>query len=182
MLTVENSRSYGFWRVASVVSLVLVACCGALLLHYWHMYSVILDLRARGCFIVGEMQAVELSPNFTRSEVVRALRSVRSLGSPHRLVLDGTDIDAGIADEIAQFNSPRWLSVSDSGLTDDLLRKFTHFDRLEILALDGTAVSDASIPVIVSMGHLKVLYIRDTRISEDGVRTLRASIPVVHSD
>jgi hypothetical protein len=97
-------------------------------------------------------------------------------------VLDGTDIDAGIADEIAQFNSPRWLSVSDSGLTDDLLRKFTHFDRLEILTLDGTAVSDASIPVIVTMGHLKVLYIRDTRISEDGVRTLRASIPVVHSD
>jgi hypothetical protein len=66
-------------------------------------------------------------------------------------------------------------SVTDEGLRLGILQKMTHLQFLELRGLTG--VTDASLESLCQFGHLKLIGIREDKISWESVDKLRAAMP-----
>jgi hypothetical protein len=62
-------------------------------------------------------------------------------------------------------------------VTDDDLDNLSAFPGLQKLDLSGRPITDAAIPSISRLTRLRVLNVRDTRITDDGILRLRAALP-----
>ena len=77
-------------------------------------------------------------------------------------------------------NSPsevRWLSVTNSPMTDVGLKSFREFKNITNLNLEGTQITDAAIEQISEFKKLKVAFLRDTGVTKEGVAKLRRALP-----
>lgn len=77
-------------------------------------------------------------------------------------------------------NSPsevRWLSVTNSPMTDVGLKSCREFKNITNLNLEGTQITDAAIEQISEFKKLKVAFLRDTGVTKEGVAKLRRALP-----
>jgi hypothetical protein len=66
-------------------------------------------------------------------------------------------------------------SVTDEGLRLGILQKMTHLQFLELRGLTG--VTDASLESLCQFGHLKLIGIREDKISWESVDKMRVAMP-----
>ncbi|MEQ1830076.1 MAG: hypothetical protein ABL921_29210, partial [Pirellula sp.] len=66
----------------------------------------------------------------------------------------------------------QFLDLSWSGITDDDIHHLAKVDGLQFLKLEGTAVTDRSLPFLENL-NLRGLYLRETRITVDGLISSR---------
>jgi hypothetical protein len=64
-----------------------------------------------------------------------------------------------------------------SSVTDESLRLIPRANRLKVLAIHGSDVTDASIEHFARFRSLRELFILETRISERGAKELEAALP-----
>jgi hypothetical protein len=66
-------------------------------------------------------------------------------------------------------------AVTDEGIQSGILQQMTHLKTLELRGL--THVTDTSLAALSHFGHLKLLGIREAKISWDSVDKMRAAMP-----
>lgn len=95
----------------------------------------------------------------------------------YELNLRGTDItDAGLAHLKSQKALTR-LHLEKTKVTDEGLKQLTGLTNLEYLNVYGTAVTDAAVDLLTSLSNLKKVYIWQSKVTVNGVRKLKASLP-----
>jgi serine/threonine protein kinase/Leucine-rich repeat (LRR) protein len=107
------------------------------------------------------------------------LRQIGGLTKLQTLGLDGTRVaDAGL-DNLQGLTRLRgiWLGYNGERITDAGLKAIARLPQLEELFLNNTSVSDAGIATLKTMVQLKVLNVKSTEMTADGVKQLRAALP-----
>lgn len=77
----------------------------------------------------------------------------------------------------SQLKGRKIIKVSDPGFTDHNVDELEGLKACEVLDLEGTAVSDATLYKLYELKHLQVLILKRTNVSHDGVFRLQQSVP-----
>jgi len=65
--------------------------------------------------------------------------------------------------------------VTDKGIQSGVLQKMTHLKQLGLRGMKQ--VTDASLDDLVKFGHLDHITIRETKISPEGVESMKKAMP-----
>lgn len=119
--------------------------------------------------------------------------------------LTGAEIDVGLASHLAGLNSlsdlglhrcrvpagttatliptsehVRGIHISDTDAGDRQIATIGSCRNLIFLTLDGTAVSDASVQVIVRCRNLGRIVLRRNKMTPEGIAAIRAALPTAN--
>ena len=137
-----------------------------------------------------ENDSLRLSAEAERREAeyertVHAVESLRAAGAAmattERVVID--EQWAGDSSQFARIGDLRdlnFLGLSSSRVTDDELKVIVSLPRLKILRLDDTKLDDRCVDSIIAAKSLNFLSVCGTRLTEDGIRRIRAALPSLH--
>jgi Leucine-rich repeat (LRR) protein len=84
--------------------------------------------------------------------------------------------DAGLV-HIRPMKRMNVLSMSRSGITGAGLVHLQGFSKLRILNLNYCAISDSELVHLEKLRNLQIVYLHGTRVSSEGVRILKRSLP-----
>jgi serine/threonine protein kinase len=108
----------------------------------------------------------------------KAVDDLSSLKALNTLNLNRTRITDACLVKMVQFPRLSSLQLSFDDVSDDGVISLAAIKRMRILELQGTKVTDRSIDgCFLKLPNLKRLDIRNTAISEDGVKRLKQALP-----
>lgn len=123
----------------------------------------------------GDVWSVELRDAEVGPGVADGLSTLRSLES---LDLYRCQLPPGMtATLIPPSGSLRSVFAYDTNLGDHHIIRLGDCPSLVYLILDGTEVTDASVPTITRCRNLGYIVLRRNKISEDGIGAIRAAFP-----
>ena len=107
------------------------------------------------------------------------LNVLEPLAYVSRLVLNDSNISGKGLQNLSRMPMHRTLttlSLQGANITDEDAKLLTEFRRVQILAINGTQVSDRSIGVLKELPLIH-LYMRGSKISANGVAELKQAKP-----
>lgn len=123
----------------------------------------------------GDVWSVELRDAEVGPGVADGLSTLRSL---HFLDLYRCRLPPGVtANLVPPSGSLRSVSASDTNLGDHHIIGLGDCPSLVYLTLDGTEVTDASVPTITRCRNLGSIVLRRNKITEAGIAAIRAAFP-----
>jgi hypothetical protein len=110
--------------------------------------------------------------------LARHLSSLRSL---YHLSLNRCQVPPGMKTPLIPASKDlRSVYISDSNFGDAQLTSLASCPNLWFLALEGTEVTDASVPVICKCRKLNVIHFERSKLTDKGIATIRASFPTAN--
>ena len=67
--------------------------------------------------------------------------------------------------------------LRNTAITDDQLNDLKELPQLQVLILDSTGISDAGLEAIKGCSRLSRIYLRNTRVTAEGIKGLRKTFP-----
>ena len=123
----------------------------------------------------GDVWPVELRDAEVSDELAASLSTLRSLDS---LDLYRCPLAMGTtADLIPPTGSLRSVFARETNLGDEQLRRLGDCPNLAYLILDGTDITDASVPAITRRRGLGYIVLRRHKLTTAGVAAIRAAFP-----
>lgn len=108
------------------------------------------------------------------------IEKIANLPLLHDLALDRTGITDRSLKRLGTMRLQQ-LTVGNTRITDQGIKQLAQRqgagDYLNDLDLTGTAISDASIPSLISMHRLNRLAIAGTKLTDEGVKHLKMALP-----
>ena len=87
-------------------------------------------------------------------------------------------VDAECIKAISQLPNVSWLEMKYAGVDDEMLKGLTFKTEEDIyLYLSGNDITDASLEYLQTIKNLESLTIKETKVTEEGVRKFKAALP-----
>lgn len=118
---------------------------------------------------------IDLTRLSIRSDDVKRLVPMPS--SLQQLSLESTGVDDSIADWIAQANQLSELDLSQTRCGDRTIAALVNHRRLRTLWLTGSAITDASIPILNRLPAIESIDLQRTKVTAQGLAKLKIDHP-----
>lgn len=92
------------------------------------------------------------------------------------LDLSGTSVQAKVFQDFASLSELRCLILDNTNVND--LSALAKANKLDVLHLNGTSITDRAILAVVVLDNLKVLELRRTSVTAKTAAVLRKSLPM----
>lgn len=134
------------------------------------------ELRRHGAFVAGDLHTVGIGgPWATDAELAKLGGIMLRCGGPEEL--DLTDSRVTDLRIIGNMERIEWLYLDGSAVSDDSIPPLVKLRRLRCLGLFNTNLTDACIPSLCAMAQLQDVRLTGTKVTSQGVDRLRTSIP-----
>lgn len=78
---------------------------------------------------------------------------------------------------LAHLDNLEALSLSCGPINDDQFSQLRELRSVRSLGFTSRAITDAAVPYLAQFTHIRWLYLRDTRITNDGIVRLQTALP-----